>query len=374
MRQDLAGKIHADFVALMANETKELSRLTSERDRLDNERMKLLQAHYAGAVPIDLLKQEQDRIANQIGDIQHRLEAHHDEYASARANLDDSLGLLANIVSIYQRADDANRRLCNQAFFHRIFIEEEGDVRVEYETPFGALCDTEEQMNALNWAAEAKKKGEVQPGQRVVTLVEGLNLSHLGSLRRQFSNPTPKLKSLISRWKQGVYRVSQRVDSAPIQDGRGPCVRRIGKLQTFLSAAQVDQLVDDYLGGATVTDLAVKYEVHRATVSRHLTDNGVVRRSAGLHGGEAAEAVRLFRQGESLRGISRSIGASRDSIRRTLERYREIPQLTCRRITEQPSEESEDQMSRVGEVHLDDGPSADSRLESHDRYVPVVAT
>ena len=81
LRQDLAGKIHADFDALMANETKELSRLTNERDRLDDERMKLLQAHYAGAVPIDLLKQEQDRIANQIGDIQHRLEAHHDEYA-----------------------------------------------------------------------------------------------------------------------------------------------------------------------------------------------------------------------------------------------------------------------------------------------------
>ena len=39
LRQDLAGKIHADFDLLMANETKELSRLTSERDRLDDERM-----------------------------------------------------------------------------------------------------------------------------------------------------------------------------------------------------------------------------------------------------------------------------------------------------------------------------------------------
>ncbi len=163
MRQDLAGKIHADFDQLMANEAKELSRLTTKRDRLDDERMKLLQAHYAGAVPLDLLKKEQDRIANQIGDIQHRLEAHHDEYASARAHLDDSLGLLANIVGIYQRADDANRRLCNQAFFYRIFIEEEGDSRVEYERPFGTLCDTEEQMNALNWAAQAKKRERFKP-------------------------------------------------------------------------------------------------------------------------------------------------------------------------------------------------------------------
>lgn len=94
--------------------------------------------------------------------------------------------------------------------------------------------------------------------------------------------------------------------------------------------AQVNQLVDVYLGGATVTELAVTYGVHRATVSRHLTDNGVVRRSAGLHGCEAAEAVRLFRQGESLRGISRSIGARRDSVRKTLERYDEIPKRVCR--------------------------------------------
>lgn len=35
-------------------------------------------------------------------------------------------------------------------------------------------------MNALNWAAEAKKRGEAQTGQRVETLVEGLNLSHSG--------------------------------------------------------------------------------------------------------------------------------------------------------------------------------------------------
>ncbi len=290
----------------------------AERDRLDDERMKLLQAHYAGAVPIDLLKQEQDRIANQIGDIQHRIEAHHDEYASARANLDDSLGLLANIVSIYQRADDANRRLCNQAFFHRIFIQEDGDVRVEYERPFGSLCDTEEQMNALNWATEAKKKGEAQTGLRVVTLVEGLNLSHLGSLRRQFSNPKPKLESLISRWKRGVYRVSQRAESTPIQDVRGPWVRRVGKPQTFLTTAEVDRLVDDYLAGLSVGYLAQKYGVHRATVSKHLTRNNVVRRQHGLTIEEAAEAVKLHGGGISMRAIARTLGVDRKQVRVSL--------------------------------------------------------
>lgn len=127
-----------------------------------------------------------------------------------------------------------------------------------------------------------------------------------------------------------MYRTSQRGLEPPISDVRGPVVGTIATVQTFLTLAQVNQLVDDYLGGATVTELAVKYEAHRATVSRHLTNNGVVQRSAGLHGWEAAEAVRLFRQGESLRGIARSIGASRDSVRKALERYNEIPALAAR--------------------------------------------
>lgn len=160
----------------------------------------------------------------------------------------------------------------------------------------------------------------------------------MGSLRLLFTDLTPGQNALIKRWKRGVYRTSQRRGSeAPISDVRGPVVGTIATVQTFLTPAQVDQLVDDYLGGATVAKLALKYEVHRATVSRHLTDNGVARRSAGLHGWEAAEAVRLFRQGESIRGISRTIGASRDSVRKTLERVREIPALACRRTDEQPS-------------------------------------
>ena len=278
------------------------------------------QADYAGAVPIDLLKQEQDqdRIANQIGDIQHRLAAHHDEYASARANLDDSLGLLANIVSVYERADDANRRLCNQAFFHRIFIEEDGDVRVEYERPFGSLCDTEEQMNALNWAAEAKKKGEVQTGQRVVTLVEGLNLSHLGWLSSTFGNSALKTKTLVNRLDRGVYEVSRRPQNTAPKDDRGPVVRTVETAQTFLTASEVDALVGDYLAGMSVKTLAERYGIHRATVFSRLRRRNVPSRRPGLGLDEKAEAVRLARAGVSMRAIGRRMGVDRKAVRAAL--------------------------------------------------------
>ena len=108
------------------------------------------------------------------------------------------------------------------------------------------------------------------------------------------------LKSLISRWKRGVYRVSQRVENTPIQDVRGACVRRIGKPQTFLTPSEVDRLVDDYLAGFSVGYLAQKYGVHRATVSAHLTRRGITRRLPGLRHMDAEGAAQLPRGDDSL--------------------------------------------------------------------------
>ena len=59
-------------------------------------------------------------------------------------------------------------------------LDDDGEPRVEYQRPYDTLCDPEVQANALNWAAEAKAKGEVQTQTRAVTLVEGLNLARSG--------------------------------------------------------------------------------------------------------------------------------------------------------------------------------------------------
>ena len=66
--------------------------------------------------------------------------------------------------------------------FTRIYIDEDGErrVRVEFQKPFDMLCDPEVQGNALNWAAEARKKGQAQTGPRMVPLVESLNLAQAG--------------------------------------------------------------------------------------------------------------------------------------------------------------------------------------------------
>src|SRR5690606_19004699 len=131
--------------------------LTANRDRLEHEQDRLMQAHYADAIPLAVLKREQDRIAGELDQVNRRLDAHHGEYTDARAHLDDALNLLENCADIYARCDDANRRLCNQAFFTKVFIEGGNGLRVENARPLEMRLGPEVNADALTWAANADK-------------------------------------------------------------------------------------------------------------------------------------------------------------------------------------------------------------------------
>ena len=153
----LASMLHHEFDRLMAAETEELERLTTNRDRLESEQDRLMQAHYADAIPLSVLQREQDRIVPELDQVTRRIDAHFGDYADARAHLDDALGLLANCADIYTRCDDTSRRLYNQAFFTKVFIDEDNELRVEHNRPFEMLLDPQVNANALTWAADAHK-------------------------------------------------------------------------------------------------------------------------------------------------------------------------------------------------------------------------
>ena len=63
----------------------ELAQLTANRDRLEHEQDRLMQAHYAGAVPLDLLAAEQDRIARRLAFLDAQINAGDIEYEQAKA-------------------------------------------------------------------------------------------------------------------------------------------------------------------------------------------------------------------------------------------------------------------------------------------------
>ncbi len=153
--------IHAEFDRLYATAKTERKAQIVERDRLHDERTKLLQAHYAGAVPLDLLKSEQERIARQVAFLDSRIEASSVEYEQARAHLDDCLALAGDAHKVYMSVDDSLRRIANQAFFERLTVADDNGIDGEPGTPFNILFDQDVQATAL--AAQAA--GGVQAAQ-----------------------------------------------------------------------------------------------------------------------------------------------------------------------------------------------------------------
>ncbi len=142
--------------------------------------------------------------------------------------------------------------------------------------------------------------------------------SSLGCLDSTFGNSAPKTKTLVTRMNRGVYEVSRRPPLSAPRDDRGPVVRTVETAQTFLTAAEVDALIGDYLGGMGVKQLAERYGIHRATVFSHLRRRNVPSRRPGLGLDEKAEAVRLARAGVSMRAIGRRMGVDRKAVRAAL--------------------------------------------------------
>ena len=118
--------------------------MESQCIELGAQRQKLLDAHYAGAIPLDLLKSEQDRITGQLTRIEDQLASLDANFEQARAVLADTLDLTRDCHTAYLEADNSTRRLFNQAFFAKIYIDENDEtrdqnVRVDYNEPFDHL-------------------------------------------------------------------------------------------------------------------------------------------------------------------------------------------------------------------------------------------
>src|SRR5699024_11736365 len=110
------------FDQLAATSDDERKLLEAQQDKLEAERLKLVQAHYADAIPLDLLKSEQERIRTGLDQITRRLDTMTATYTGARDGLDELLDLLTDLGDLYNRCEPAERRMLNRALLHRIIL------------------------------------------------------------------------------------------------------------------------------------------------------------------------------------------------------------------------------------------------------------
>ena len=135
----LAAEVDAAFDKRNAGKDQKFADLTANRARLEAESDKLLAAHFADAIDLPTLKRHQDRIRAGLADIEQRLREHDEQHVGGRAFLHDSLRLLTDAHHAYAHSDDGNRRLANQAFYARLEITEDEQLRPRLAEPFATI-------------------------------------------------------------------------------------------------------------------------------------------------------------------------------------------------------------------------------------------
>ena len=109
--------------------------------KLTEEREKLLHAYYAGAVPVDLLRQEQDRLTTETNQAERHLEVAEASFTNVEDTLGKALDLLADCQRAYLAAPGHLRRQWNQALFERLVVHDADIETTEIAEPFATLAD-----------------------------------------------------------------------------------------------------------------------------------------------------------------------------------------------------------------------------------------
>jgi hypothetical protein len=100
----------------------------------------LLHAYYQGAIPLDLLHQEQDRITTQTAGAETQLATAQRSATDVQTTLDKALDLLANCQHAYTRAPGHLRRQWNQALFLRLHVHDDTIQHADIAEPFTTLA------------------------------------------------------------------------------------------------------------------------------------------------------------------------------------------------------------------------------------------
>lgn len=160
MTDALRGMLTHEFDQLTAGTNQSIRDLTERRKQILTEQDKLLEAHLADALSLDQLKKFQTRLRAELDGIEAQIAEHHNDYQGARDLIDGALDLARDFASIYERCDEQNKRLANQTFFSRIYLDEGGSLTVDTAAPFEAILDDNTLEQAIAWADQRSETNE----------------------------------------------------------------------------------------------------------------------------------------------------------------------------------------------------------------------
>ena len=145
----LTEELEAEIVERQAEASERRVLLTKTLAKLAEERGKLLQAFYANAIPLDLLKTEQDRIGAAEQAAKAELETTEGDLDGWQDILRTAIPLAGNCHAAYLKARPSVRRRFNDAVLRAVYIKDRRIGRTEFSEVFAPLFSRPSSNKAL---------------------------------------------------------------------------------------------------------------------------------------------------------------------------------------------------------------------------------
>jgi len=112
VREKLLGALKRSTAGLEQERKRRAERVND----LKNQRRRLVQGHLAGVIPMDLVKEERERIESELYDAEKQLLETAVDWDTIETNLTLAMGLVSDCQQAYRRGGPRVRRRYNQAF------------------------------------------------------------------------------------------------------------------------------------------------------------------------------------------------------------------------------------------------------------------
>ena len=123
-RRTIEKYLRGELDHIYARQHTHIQKLTTQARKLKTQQAKLLEAHYADAVPFDLFKAEQARLARELNQISRELAALTADREHLEHRLEEALALLEHCHRLYTHPNTppSLKKLLNTVFFTEILI------------------------------------------------------------------------------------------------------------------------------------------------------------------------------------------------------------------------------------------------------------
>jgi hypothetical protein len=135
--------IREELTTHRQRQEKDKARALKRRIQLNEERRKLLNAHYMDAIPLELMKEEQDRITREMAETEKQIAAAEISIDRIEGMLRRAMEFLTNCYQTYIMSPPNVRRQLNQAVFEAFFVSQDGSLEAKPTEAFRTFLRTD---------------------------------------------------------------------------------------------------------------------------------------------------------------------------------------------------------------------------------------